>query len=87
MKKTASRMQRDFKNVSSTITTDLRFQIQNIAHWSTGAVRVLESQLFRQEEDIQQQQRVEQQSLQVYDTKADNDYFDQLMLKRQLLRE
>jgi hypothetical protein len=81
MKQKAQGLKQNVKKVSAYITTELKYQLQNVAHWSTGAVRVLENQLSRQR-DLQA--TMEERNAVVYDTKADNDYFNQLKMKNRL---
>jgi hypothetical protein len=77
----ASTIQRDVNHARNNFATDLKFRLQTIAHWSTGEVRVLESQLAKQQ---QLQENTEKQTSKVYDLAADREYFERLRMKSKL---
>ena len=77
----ASIIQRDVDQARNSFATDLKFRLQTISHWSTGEVRVLESQLARQQN---LQENTEKRKSKVYDLAADRQYFERLRMKSKL---
>ena len=77
----ASIIQRDVDQARNSFATDLKFRLQTISHWSTGEVRVLESQLARQQH---LQENTEKRKSKVYDLAADREYFERLRMKSKL---
>ena len=83
MRTSVGSLKRDFDHMKNTFATDLSFRLSTIAHWSTGAVRVLENQLSRQE-DLQEETERRAEKKNTYNPIKDQEYFEALKLRARL---